>query len=329
MKKSKKRPAWLLFLFTFLLVFIISLFVILISLMQPVDTSDQTTKTFVIPQGQSTQRIAERLKEEGLIRSTLAFRLVVFQQDMQKSIQAGSFKLQPSLSVSDLIKILSKGTDDLWITIPEGWRREEIAASLAKQGLINFNDQEFFTLTANLEGQLFPETYLVSKASTTQAIVNLLHNTFENKVLNSLGEDLDTNQLNLEQILTLASLVQRESANDEEMPLVAGILFNRLKINMPLQVDASLQYIKAYSSAEQSWWSTPTAADRNLNSAYNTYQNSGLPPAPICNPGLAAIKAVLNPQTTTALYYIHDLSGQIHIAETLDAHNNNVNRYLR
>ncbi len=329
MNNSPKKPPYFMYFLLIFLIIVISGLTICLSLLRAPNSSDQSTVTFVIPKGQATQNIAQRLRAEGLIRSPLAFRLALYQQGKQTSIQAGSFKLSPSMSVRELIQVLSNGTDDLWITVPEGWRREEIAASLVKQDLSEFDEQEFFVLTDGLEGQLFPDTYLVPKASSTASIVNFLINTFESKVLTALAEDLANSQLDLNQVLTLASLVQRESANDQEMPLIAGILFNRLEIDMPLQVDATLQYIKGYSVAEQSWWSNPVAADKNLNSAFNTYQNPGLPPQPICNPGLAAIKAVLHPQPTTALYYIHDLAGQIHTADTIDSHNANVNQYLR
>ncbi|HNV44959.1 endolytic transglycosylase MltG [Candidatus Woesebacteria bacterium] len=329
MKNSPKKPRSFFYFLLIFVIIVISGWAIFISLLQAPNSSDQSTVTFIIPKGEATQNIAQRLKAEGLIRSPLAFRLALYQQGKQTSIQAGSFKLSPSMSVSELTQVLTKGTDDLWITIPEGWRREEIAASLVKQDLSEFDEQEFLVLTDGLEGQLFPDTYLVPKASTTASIVNLLVNTFESKVLTALAEDLASSQLDLNQILTLASLVQRESANEQDMPLIAGILFNRLEINMPLQVDATLQYVKGYSVAEQTWWSNPVAADKNLASAFNTYQNPGLPPQPICNPGLAAIKAVLHPQSTTALYYIHDLADQIHTADTIEGHNANVNQYLR
>ena len=293
MKNSPKKPRSFFYFLLIFVIIVISGWAIFISLLQAPNSSDQSTVTFIIPKGEATQNIAQRLKAEGLIRSPLAFRLALYQQGKQTSIQAGSFKLSPSMSVSELTQVLTKGTDDLWITIPEGWRREEIAASLVKQDLSEFDEQEFLVLTDGLEGQLFPDTYLVPKASTTASIVNLLVNTFESKVLTALAEDLASSQLDLNQILTLASLVQRESANEQDMPLIAGILFNRLEINMPLQVDATLQYVKGYSVAEQTWWSNPVAADKNLASAFNTYQNPGLPPQPICNPGLAAIKAVL------------------------------------
>lgn len=329
MKNPKKKPIKFIPFLLICLILFVSFLTISLSLLRAVDKNDNSIVTFVIPRGQSTQKIAKNLHEKGLIRSPLAFRLIVLQQGLQNKIQAGSFKLTPSLSTIELAHLLTKGTDDVWITIPEGWRREEIAVSLVNQDLSNFNEEEFLDLTIGLEGQLFPETYLVSKASSSQTIVHLLHNTFENKALSLIKEHLQDSNLTVEQVLTLASLVQRESAHDAEMPLVAGILFNRLEINMALQVDATLQYIKAFSTAEQNWWATPTAADKKLASAYNTYLNPGLPPAPICNPGLAAIEAVLNPQSSNALYYIHDLSGQIHTAETLEAHNANVNQYLR
>ena len=333
MPNSKKKPSFFIPLLLIFLIAIVSGLVIFISLLQAVDSSDQSTVTFLIPRNQSTQRIAERLKEEGLIRSVLAFRCVVYQKGLQSKIQAGSFKLSPSLSINELTQILSRGTDDLWITLPEGWRREEIAASLAKQELVNFDEQEFLTLTNGLEGQLFPDTHLLPKSITTQSIVNILLDTFEKKVLLNLGDDLAKSKLDLKQILTLASLVQREGVLDDEgyndMPLVAAVLFNRLEIGMPLQVDASLQYIKGYSVTEQTWWANPTPEDRKLDSVFNTYQNLGLPPSPICSPSQKAIEAVLHPQTTSALYYIHDLSNKIHTAETIEGHNANVNQYLR
>ena len=110
---------------------------------------------------------------------------------------------------------------------------------------------------------------------------------------------------------------------------MAQILFNRLAIQMPLQVDATLQYVKGYNKTESAWWSTPLAVDKELDSPYNTYKHNGLPPSPICNPGLMAIEAVLSPSPTQALYYIHDNNGKIHTAVSLSEHNANVNKYLR
>jgi len=327
-KHSKKANKFFPFLLIFLATIISSL-LIFFSIFQPVDRDNKSSVTFIIPKGQSINQIANRLADEKLIRSTIAFRYVVFKDRLQNKIQAGSFKVSPSSNTWEIAQILTKGTDDLWITLPEGWRREEIASSLAKQDLDAFNQLEFLNLTQGLEGQLFPDTYLVSRSISTSALVNLLNNTFESKIKVALASDLSKSQFSLNEVLSLASLIQRESASDSEMSLVAGILLNRLEINMPLQVDATLQYVKGYDQNEQSWWPTPLAADKSLTSAYNTYLNNGLPPGPICNPGFAAIKAVLYPQPTNALYYIHDLSGKIHTATDLDGHNRNVNQYLR
>ena len=325
----KKKLNKLFLLIIVLAISIVSCLVIFISIFQARDAADQKLSTFIVPKGQAISIIADRLKEAGYIRSTLAFRYAVEKNDLTNKIQAGSFKLSPSMNTWDIALALTKGTDDLWITIPEGWRREEIAASLADQELAFFDEDEFLTLTKGLEGQLFPDTYLISREISTANVVSVLNNTFESKVATALSAEIENSDLTLNEILTLASLVQRESSGDSEMPLVAGILLNRLDIGMALQVDASLQYIKGYSSVENSWWPDPLAADKELDSLYNTYKYNTLPPAPICNPGLAAVKAVLNPQSTNALFYIHDNSAKIHTAETLEGHNRNVNEYLR
>ena len=325
----KKKLNKLLLLVIVLAISIFSFLVIFISIFQAKDATDQKVSTFIIPKGQAISIIADRLKADGYIRSSLAFRSAVHKNDLDNKIQAGSFKLSPSMNTWDIALALTKGTDDLWITIPEGWRREEIAASLAEQELVFFDEDEFLDLTKGLEGQLFPDTYLVSREISTANVVSVLNNTFESKVLTALSAEIDNSDLTLNEILTLASLVQRESSSDSEMSLVAGILLNRIEIGMALQVDASLQYIKGYSQVEDSWWPNALAADKELDSLYNTYKYSSLPPAPICNPGLSAIKGVLNPQATNALFYIHDNSAKIHTAETLEGHNRNVNEYLR
>jgi UPF0755 protein len=324
-KKSKKK--FLSISFALVILLVSATVVVISSLAAP---SPKLTKTerFVIPKGQSIAGIAERLEDAGLIRSHWAFRLWVSKNQLQNKIQAGSFELSDNLTLPELALALTRGTDDLWVTVPEGWRREEIAASLAKQELSEFDEKEFLQLTTGLEGQLFPDTYLLSKESSTKAVAQLFANTFESRVKQGLATQLAEAQMSLNEVLTLASLVQRESANEAEMPLVAGILLNRMEIQMPLQVDATLQYVKA-TGANGDWWPDALAADKELDSLYNTYQHAGLPPAPICNPGLDAIKAVLSPEKTSALYYLHDSQGQIHTAQDLAGHNANVNKYLR
>lgn len=332
---SKKLPKFFIFFLCFLVVLIL-LACLAGSLFQAKSRGDQQSIRFVIPKGQALSIIASRLEDEGLIKSKWAFRLAVYKNDLANKIQAGSFELTPDKNTWEIAQALTMGTDDTWVTLPEGWRREEIAESLSEQGLNSFNVEEFLNLSKGLEGQLFPDTYLVPREITSAQFVSLLKNTFTNKVVSALNEEISASQMSLNEILTLASLIQRESggedkdSQEQEMALVAQILLNRLKIGMPLQIDATMQYAKGSSNQDPTdWWPTALADDKKIDSLYNTYKYAGLPPGPICNPGIAAIEAVLNPSPTQALYYIHDNSGKIHTANTLDEHNANVNKYLR
>lgn len=324
----KKLPKFFLLFASLLIILIFSMFFIS-NIFQAKSATNQQNIRFVIPKGQALTIIASRLEESGLIKSKWAFRFAVYKNNLANKIQAGSFELSANMNTWQIAQILTMGTDDTWITLPEGWRREEIAESLDKQGLNNFKVEEFLSLSKGLEGQLFPDTYLVPREITSAQFLSLLKNTFATKVTTGLSEALSANEMSLNEVLTLASLVQRESASDMEMPLVAQILLNRLEIDIPLQVDATLQYVQGYNKTEASWWQTPLAEDKKLDSLYNTYQYAGLPPGPICNPGISAIEAVLNPSPTKALYYIHDNSGKIHTANSLDEHNANINKYLR
>jgi len=325
----KKLFKFLIISSLFLLVLVLVSFFYIYSLFQPVSSEIVTSSRFVIPKGQAVSIIAERLEEENFIKNDLVFRLLVKQQDLVDKIQAGSFEISPSMTVREIAAELTKGTNDLWVTIPEGWRREEIAESLAAQDLLEYDQEEFLRLTDDQEGMLFPDTYLVPKMMTTESIASLFYNTFEKKVINGLEDEFEQSNQSFNEILVMASILEREAKGYEQMRHVAGILSNRLEIGMALQVDASLQYAKGYDTAQKSWWVPPTAADKAKDSLFNTYKNSGLPPYPICNPGLDAIKAVLNPLDTNDLFYIHDRNGKIHFAQTLEEHNQNVNQYLR
>lgn len=297
---------------------------------QPVTDSPANNVRFVVRRGESVQSIARNLQTAGLIRNQLFFRLVVKLTDLEKTLQAGSFQLSPDMTYQEIAQALTEGTNDVWVTIPEGWRREQIAQELtAKEELTAFDEFEFLTLTEGLEGRLFPDTYLIAKESTAETIVSLLLNTFEQKVLIGFADEIAAAKRDFDQVLILASIVEREARGLEEMRHVAGILENRLELGMALQADATLQYIKGYNPSTESWWSPPRAADKNLESPFNTYLYPGLPPQPITNPGLLAISASLKPLETDNLYYLHGADGEIHYAHSLEVHNANVRQYLR
>lgn len=263
---------------------------------------------FVIGKGESVREISKRLRDTGLIRDQVAFFLLVkYQLGIEKNIQAGAFSLSPSMTASEIATQLTLGTEDIWITIPEGLRSEEILELLGKTG--DWKEDE---------GKLFPETYRIPKDSTVKSVHDLLRRTFDFK---TVGLKID------KQTLVLASLVEREAKLAADRPVVASVLLNRLELGMKLDIDATVQYVLGKPG---NWWPKDlTSEDIKIKSSYNTYTNAGIPPGPICNPGLSAIQAVLNPAKTDYLFYVSDKTGAIHFAKTLEEHNQNVAKYIK
>jgi UPF0755 protein len=289
-------------------------------------TTSSGNVRFVIAKGSSASKIANDLASEGIIKSALAFRIYTQVGGLSDKIFAGEFSLPKNLTVPQLVEKLRQGPSELWVTIPEGLRREEVAQTVAKS--LN-KDQEFINqflaLTVEDEGYLFPDTYLFPKDVTVEAVVSKLKNTFESKVDFPITPD----QVNL------ASILERETKNaSTEGPVVAGILLKRISAGWPIQADATVQYALASAkckdqSAKCDWWSVPTRADYEFKSPYNTYLIQGFPPTPIASPGLAALKAAANPEDSQYWYYIHGNDGKIYFAKTLEEHNQNVERYIK
>jgi UPF0755 protein len=297
--------------------------------LQPADPAKTDKVSFIVPKGQSTIQIGYRLQEAGLIKNSLLFRFVVKQQNLAGRIQAGTFKVSPNMTPGEIAQALTQGTNDTWVKTLEGWRVEEIADALDKAELEYFDRDEFLALAKDEEGYLFPDTYLVPKEATATMIHELLRDTFDKKVAKGLSEEIAASGHSLKEVVTMASLVQREAKGSEQMKMVAGILWNRIDGHIGLNVDATLQYIRGYDPVEQTWWASPRVSDKTSTSSFNTYKYVGLPPRPIANPGLEAIKATLQPTITDNLFYLHDARGGIHYARTLDEHNRNVQMYLR
>ena len=280
------------------------------TLFSPV-SSDNKSVDFLIPKGSSVAQIGNKLKSSDLIRSGVVFKFYVQISNNTNKIQAGEFQLSPNLSLIQIVDQLKKGPKEIWVTIPEGLRREEVALKFAKT-LEKDNEfvKEFLNLTAGKEGYLFPDTYLFPKSVTATQIVNKLTSTFEKKI----------NDITFEQV-TIASLLERETFEDSEKPIVAGIIYKRLKNDWPLQIDATLQYAKGN-------WEPVFSIDKEIKSPFNTYKNLGLPPSPIASAGLSSLMAAINPESSDYWYYIHDNDGKIHFAKTLEEHNENIKNYL-
>jgi UPF0755 protein len=220
-----------------------------------------------------------------------------------------------------------------YLAINEGLRKEEIANLCQKKlGWTDIEEQTFAgTLSCSVEnndeGFLLPGTYIVDKNSSPKDIKLEMKTRFDETLRQKVEElGADSADFDTDTIIIIASIIQREAAGLRDMNLISGIIWNRLAIGMPLQVDATLQYIKGKDGR---WWPYVLSKDKYLTSAYNTYQNIGLPPTPIASPGIGAIEAALSPEKTDCMFYLHDKYGRIHCSKDYAGHKKNINKYLR
>lgn len=290
----------------------------------PPNPADTTKKSFEIKKGENVREIASHLKSEGLIKDPVIFFIVIKKMGLDSKIQAGDFMLSPSMSADKIARALQVGTSDLSFVIPEGKRAQEIADKLSDTFLTY--DQSWRGKLILNEGYLFPDTYSFPKDATIDQIIEVMRTNFEKKY-----ESISTNSttsLSKEQIVIIASMVEREARHDSDRPLVASVILNRIKNGMPLQIDATVQYALGYQAVGRTWWKKElTFDDLKFNSPYNTYTNAGLPPGPISNPGENVLKAVMNAPQTDYLFYVSDKSGTNHYAKTLEEHNALIQKY--
>lgn len=277
---------------------------------------------FIIAKGASASQIGNKLESAGLIKSAVAFKLYLQFTGQSGKVQTGEFRLTPSYSLFQTADAIFKGPIELWVTIPEGLRREEVAQKVATTlGRDSSFVADFLQASEGEEGYLFPDTYLFPRDVAASTVVKRMLDTFTSRT-----GDLENNSgLSFGQAITLASLLERETKTDTERPVVAGILIKRLNSGWPLQTDAAVQYAVGTS---KDWWPILTLDNLSIKSSYNTYKNRGLPPSPIASPGLSSIKGVFDPTQSDYWYYIHDVKGQIHYARTLEEHNANISKYL-
>ena len=298
--------------------------------------SDSQDKVIVqIDQGATVEQILTKLVDQGVIQEKwLTYvKLYLKQKDLAAKLQAGTYELPKNLSIKEVIDSLQNGKNpDIWVTIPEGLRKDEIAdildRELSKVETTNFSKDEFLRLTtdkayiqtlgltvniSDLEGYLFPDRYAFPITTKTSDTIEKMVKNFITKVGTT-----DT----YDQII-LASIVEREGFSDQDRPTIAGIFIKRLEEGWLLQACATVLY------PLKDWKHEITDADKKSDSPYNTYKKPGLPPTPICNPGLESINAVRNYKKTDYYYYIHDNNAIVHYAKTLEEHNANINQYLR
>ena len=302
-------------------------------LTRPLDPSGETQQ-FLITVGESVGSVANNQQESGIIRDAEAFRAYLIYSGLDTSIQAGEYKLSPAMSAIDIAHELQDATTtEVPFTVLSGWRTEEIAASLMTSGL-SFTPDEFLAVAQspsdefdflsgarNLEGFLYPDSYIFPRSMTAAEFVNELVRNFALHLSPDLTNAFSKQGLTIYQAVTLASIVEREAVHDEEKPLIASVYINRLNIGMKLDADPTVQYAMGYDFGGATWWKNPlTLDDLQYDSYFNTYMYAGLPPTPIANPSLEALNAVAFPAESTYYFFRAkcDGSGYHVFAETFD-----------
>lgn len=288
---------------------------------------------FVVPIRAADEEIVNSLLEERVIKNKTGF---LFASKLQglTGVSPGAYNIPAGANAFGVAQAL-KTPSSLWVALSEGLRKEEIAGVLENRlEWGSFTKSNFLAAALDLclkeigakEGCLFPDTYLIPVNATGADAAKILLGRFQEK-FKPLVPDIIKQNIKYGTVVSIASLVQREAGSIEEMPLIAGILWNRLLIGMKLDVDATLQYIKG--NEKTGWWPKVYAKDKTINSPYNTYIHSGLPEGPIANPGLDAIKAAVFPQKTNCMYYLHDRERKIHCSVSFEGHQKNIQKYIR
>jgi len=293
-------------------------------------------QSVIIGKEASLRFVAHSLKQRGLIRSERAFWLAARRRWRQ--VRQGEYLFTPSMSTLQIIEALAEGrVEAYWVTVPEGFTIAQIADILSERGIAPRDDfvtaataglmldADFPLPSGSLEGYLFPDTYrLLPEPRVASSLVRRMVQRFDELVWRGLlHEKLPQGGLTLNEIVTLASLVEGEAKRDGERRLIAGVLMNRLKRKMKLECDATVQYALGAHKARL------LHADLQVVSPYNTYLHEGLPPGPINNPGLASMRAALSPEKTEFLYYVAKPDGSHVFSRTLEEHQAAIARVRR
>jgi len=312
----------------------------------PVTVSTEPVAT-KIQQGENPNAIAGKLERAGVIRSAAHFGVLAGLMGVESNLNAGDYEFTRGMPTAVAVDRLRQNVTvpQFVLTIPEGWRWEQVAEHLERKGVASAADfqaalaatdyaQPFLAQRppgASLEGYLFPDTYYFTTKATAHDIVARLLATFNEKFPPELQAQVAGQGLSLHQAVTLASIVEREAQVAAERPIIASVYLNRLKDGMILQADPTTQYAVAADPASVTtygWWKRDlTEEDLKNRSPYNTYVARGLPPGPIASPGLASLKAVVQPEQTAFLYFVAKPDGSHAFARTLDEHNRNVRQY--
>lgn len=281
---------------------------------EPMDPDNKEMVSITIPSGTGTSGIADILAENNIIDNTAVFKLLSKTKGADGKYKAGEFSLSPSMSMEEIMKVIISGkADTVRFTIPEGYDIKRTTEKLASEGLINADtfakeieagqfDYQFLESAPagsnRLEGYLFPDTYDIYTTAKEHDIINTMLSQFNKVFTDEYYARAKELNMSVNEVLTLASIIEREARVPEDRPIIASVFYNRLKIGMPLQSCATVQYILGEQKPVLS------IKDTKIESPYNTYLNAGLPPGPIASPGADSIKAALYPAETDYLYFL-------------------------
>lgn len=305
-------------------------------------SQDKTNIIFVIEEGQGVNKISEGLFESGLIKNKLAFETYAWLWGKENKFIAGRHNLNKTLTIRQLTKYLTTEASprERDITIIEGWNLKQIGQYLENEGIVsnadfldyvskvtpelksNYQFLEDLDNGDSLEGYLFPDTYRIFNKATTSEIVGKMLNNFDQKLTTDLREEIARQGKTIEEVVILASIVEKEVATDEDRKIVAGIFQKRLRDSYPLQSDATVNYVTGKGLVQ------PTREDTQIDNRYNTYKYLGLPPGPICNPGISSIMAVIYPNQTPYYYFLTTPDDQVIYSKTYNEHLQNKQKYL-
>lgn len=289
-------------------------------------------EVFTVPQDAAGLNFAATLKEKGFIRSQNAFQFLMGNFAKGAEIKSGGYNLSKNMNAWQVLKKITAMPDLLWVSFTGCPRKEQIGEKLAavlgwsSAKLTAWNTVATATNPDYFEGVYYPDTYLLPVDASAGEIAQRLISRFNEKFAPLSGQFTAAN-IKWTTGLKIASLIAREAAGALDAKIISGIIWNRLNIGMPLQIDATMQYTLG-KRPDGSWWGSIDLAEKQNDSPYNSYLYKGLPPTPICSPNITVIEAALNPEETACLFYLHDHFGQIHCAATYAEHLSNILKYL-
>lgn len=271
--------------------------------------------TVVLPEGVSASQAAGILKDKGVIVSRFVFRFAAKVTGVDRRLKAGVYELKQHMWLFALLKELNAGSNKgIKVVIPEGFSARQIGERLEASGICSAVDFENYVVQKNIEGYLFPSAYYFEPKTTPEKAAQKMEDEFFRVIAPEYEKTHPKPKLSFRQVLTLASIIQREAVLSREKPMIAAVYLNRLRLRMKLEADPTVQY------ALGRWKKELTKQDLKIDSPYNTYLHYGLPPGPICSPGLDSFIAALNPAQTDALYFVSDDHGGHRFAATNEEH---------